>query len=130
MNREIVFWSIGDYERLMHESIEEAIEDMLGCFALPDGKWSDNLPETVEVKGYARMQPSLQEGCSLDHLMEWLDDEYGDPDRIGGTMPTEAMLVAERAFHAIVLAEYESFMCEDIEKQTVNVREWIEKHPR
>jgi hypothetical protein len=127
--RPIVYWAVGEYERLTHETETAALEDWLEQFALPGGKWADNMPGTVEVIGYARMVPTLRDYDSLNHLLEHLDGEFGDPEG-GWTDPTEAMLAAERVFHSIVLAEYEPWMCEPVYHKTINVRDWIDAQER
>lgn len=65
---DIVWWSVGEHERLTHETRDEAIDGYLEMFALPGGQWADDLPETVEVIGYARMVPTLRDGDSSQNL--------------------------------------------------------------
>lgn len=125
--RPIVYWSVGERERLAHETEEEAIRDFLEVFALPEGKWADHLPTTVEVVGYARVAPTLRDGETLEHTLEYLDEEYGDPDG-GWTEPTEAMRAAERAYHAAILADYECWACAPAEWHTVDLRQWLAEH--
>jgi hypothetical protein len=122
--RRIVYWSVGEQERLAHETMDDAIRDYLETWLLPGGDWANNLPNEIEVVGYARMQPTFRRLDTLEYTLEYLDEEYGDPDG-GHTVPTPAMMVAEAAYHAAVLGEYESWMCEPVLRRTVDVREWI-----
>lgn len=127
---DIVFWSVGEEERLSHYTEDDAIEDFLSMFALPGGAWADNTPTSLELVGYARMEMSLHPGSTVDRTLELLDDEYGDPDG-GYSRPTEAMLEAEKAYHAAIVKEYEPWMCEPVVRKTVDVAKWIEEnqHP-
>lgn len=123
----IVGWAIGDGdEHSMHDTRAEAIDDWLDMFVLPGGKWDDRTPETVEVVGYARVVPVLRDGDSLDRLLGYLDEEYGDPDA-PWSEPTDAMRAAERRFHEVVRDEYEPWMCEPVRREMINVREWINR---
>jgi len=119
--REIVFWHIGDTEQLEHESLDEAVEAHLDACG-------ERLPERVTVTGYARVKPSLGEGFSVEHALEALDEELGDPGVTDYTEPTPTMLEAERVFHAAVLAEYESWACEEVTTREVVVADWRKEH--
>jgi hypothetical protein len=119
--RETVFWSVGDLDPLRHETVDEAVADFLDIYA--DKSW----PPTLKVTGWARVQPSLREGSALEGILEHLDEKYGDPDG-GWTDPTPKMIEAERAFHAAVLDEYETWQCEPVTTVEVNVTEWLAKH--
>ncbi|MFA4971330.1 MAG: hypothetical protein WC683_01870 [bacterium] len=126
--REVVYWSVGGHEtELTHETMEEAIDYYLEEFALPGGKWADNLPDEIEVVGFARVQLMMRPGDTLERTLECIDEEYGDPDG-GWTEPTPAMLAAEAAYHAVVLAEYEPWMCEPVVRRQVDVRAWLAEH--
>ena len=88
----------------------------------------DELPAHIEIQEYERMAVTLSGVYTLERLLESLDEEDGNPD--GPTEPTPAMVVAEAAFHAAVLAEYKSWNVESVPGtlERVDVREWIQEH--
>jgi len=115
----IVYWSVGESEKLVHETINAAIKEHLEHYhELSDA------PHEIIVVGYSRMQPVLSDNDTLEHTLEYLDEEFGDPDG-DRTKPTEKMREAERAYHAVILAEYESWMCEPVVRHVVDLRRWI-----
>ena len=119
--REIVFWAPEDADELSCDDLDEAIQDAL--------EEMDELPVILEMWGYARMQPTPPGGFTdwaLEDLLEMLDGEYGDPDNT--STPTEAMRKAAETFVASVLKEYVVWMCEPVEKRTINVAEWIQEN--
>ena len=117
--REIVAWSCDpDGERLDHDSMDEAVASYL------DDIEPANWPETLEVYGYARMEITLPNGSALESLLEYLDEEYSDPDDEAAG-PTAKMAEAERAFLDVVQAEYEPWACEKVDTITVNVQDWV-----
>lgn len=123
--REVVFWSVGEQENLYHETMEEAANNFIETWRLPfTGEWPEDQPDVIELVGYAREEPSICPGISLDHLLEHLDEEYGDPQG-GIDDPTPAMIAAEKAFHEVVLAEYETWACKPVTRRLVNVRAWL-----
>lgn len=117
-----------DAERITATTIAEAV-----------GEWADyvadamplrELPETIEVYGYAPMElpPPIEASRWVDplgRLLEWLDEEYGDPEGVP-TLPTDAIRDAELAFLRTVLAEYKAWMCERVCTRTVRVRDYID----
>lgn len=121
-NREIVYWDCSYHEQLTYEDQDEAIEAYLDD--LDDVK---NLPETIEVNGYARMVFNPAHCHALTHVLEHMDEEYGDPDG-GYTEPTEAMKAAEKVFLEAVAKEYTPWACEVVKTIKVNVKEWIAKN--
>lgn len=119
--RRVVYWTCDEEaERLTATTVEQAVR-----------KWAVDhvgpLPETVTVYGHAPVVPNplRYEGTLLDALIEWLDDEYGDPDG-SPTQPTDDMHAAERAFIEAVLAEYQPCTCEVVEERTVRVRDYVD----
>jgi hypothetical protein len=126
-----IFWSVEDNEELSHTDLEDAVEEYLDDFMSPrmtQADW-DAIPETVEVIGYKRMDPltvgSVDHYGPLDHLLESLDDEFGDPNG-NPTDRTSAMEDAAEEFVGKVLAEYTVWACEPSgEKETINCRDWI-----
>jgi len=123
IDRKIEFWGREEDEHLTHTEMDPAIEEIL------DGMDNINaLPETIEVCGYAHTEPSSK-GINehvLEHLLEWLDEEYGDSDKYSD--PTDGMKEAADTFVAAVLAEYTVWACDLVKKETVNVQEWIKEN--
>ncbi len=119
-------------EILAHEDIDEAIgaelEQMLSPGMAPK-EILRALPDEIEIHGYDRMEPDLvgYTAFVVNRLLESLDETYSDP---GGdcTIPTKGMLAAAEEFVKKVLAEYTPWACEKVSTETVNVREWVEKH--
>lgn len=126
--REIAFWTVGESNRLSHETMEEAVEAFVeaigGWPSLDVETWPDALPHQLEVCGYVRMRPELREGATLECTLGYLDEEYGDDDGFCWTKPTLKMQLAESAYHEAVLAEYKSWMHEPAVRRIVYLRAW------
>src|SRR5690554_6227942 len=102
----IAYWGRVDDERLRHETMHDAVEDILDGLPEP-------LPSHITVFGYARVIIDPFSLNVLDDLIEQLDVEYGDPERCNEvTSTTAAMRRAEHEFVAAVLAEYEPWACQ------------------
>jgi hypothetical protein len=125
MEPEVVFWGLEDEEYLSCYTLDEVMERIF------DECYPDPFPEKVTVCGYARekIDPSILEDSLIGHALEYLDEEYGDPDG-GYTEPTENMKKAERTFIEAILKEYESWTCKAVCKEEIIVADWIKKnHP-
>jgi hypothetical protein len=125
--RKVDYWGAQEEERLIYDDKNEAIEAILEDLGIED---IADMPETIEVCGYARMRPNIVEsykGDILERLLESLDEEHADPEG-DRTEPTEAMQEAEAAFLAVIQKEYEAWGCEEIIRETVNVKEWVKAH--
>ncbi len=113
------YWAFGEEDHFSATEPEEAIGHYLEA--------CDPLPETIEIHGYSKVIATT-EGCHpLEHLLECMDEEYGDPDG-GAPDETDAMRAAEKAFLAVVEAEYMPWACDRVSSETINVKEWVEKH--
>lgn len=126
MDNEIVFWDCCDSEELYHSDKDEAIEAFLDGFMLPVMKPEDwaAVPKTIEVSGYVRAKVDRNlDGIPLEHILELLDEDYGNPD--AETKPTKRMKEAEKEFLKVVLEEYFVWNCEKVCKEEVNTMEWI-----
>lgn len=125
MVRTIKFWGSEDDERLMHTEMDDAVESIL------EGMEEDvnNLPETIEVFGFASRKPNVKQWAEdvLHKLIESLDEEFGDPDD-GYTATTDGMKEAADTFVTAVLKEYTVWACEFVKRETVNVQEWIKEN--
>lgn len=123
--REVVFWGSGDDVELAHDDIDDAIAWKL------DGIADRHLPRTVEIVGYARMRVVVAgrlEEDVLDHVLEALDGEYGDPDADEATIATPAMEHAARLFVDTVAGWYRPWMCEPVVHVTIDVASWVLEH--
>ena len=135
-DRQVKFWGPPEAERLIHDDVDEAVEDILDdMYPTPIA----DLPETIEVVGYAPMAVSMNivdtiysDDSPLEMVIERLEEEYGDPEGENEVDITERMKAAERHFLQVVRDEYQPqcWACEEITRVTINVREWIEKHRR
>lgn len=119
---DIVFWDCDEgAEELRHTSIGRAVED-----------WADQLdgalPETVTVYGWTRAEtgPVIRGMAGpfglLESLLERLDEDYGGDDP---SSPTPAMIEAEKAFLAVIAAEYVPWTCELVERRAVPVADHV-----
>ena len=129
-DRQVKFWGPPEAERLIHDDIDEAIADILDDMHLTP---ISELPETIEVVGYAPIQISVNKMRDpLEDIIERLDEDYGDPDGVRETEITNKMRTAQRYFLKVVRDEYQlqCWACEEITRETINVRKWIEKNRR
>jgi hypothetical protein len=109
------YYGSPDDERLIATSEDEAIEGILEDY--------EKDPETLTICGYAPRVPNWKWYTPLEHLLESLDEDYADPDG-SNTEPTQAMKDAEAAFLAVIKAEYEVWMCDEVSRSEVNIAEW------
>jgi hypothetical protein len=126
-----VYWDCRDVEDLQHSDINDAIEEYLDLFLeqkMTPEEVLAALPETVDVKGYARRTVDRKGLYPLALLLETLDDEYGGNEAAKKTYPSAKMLEAEKAFLDVVLSEYAPYWCEPVTEKTVNTKEWIEEY--
>lgn len=117
----VEFWDHPDKDIIRYHTIEEFVEDILECFPLHG---CQGRPSSVLVHGYARMEISLAAGSTLERVLEWLDEEYGDPDGSDNTEPTEEMIEAEKELHNAILRGYHSWACERVVEVVVNLTRW------
>lgn len=128
--RKPIFWDARDSERLTHDNKDDAIYDALDYMQMIDldaGKWT--LPRTMVVRGMAPMR--VRAGTPerlLEHILEMLDEEHGDPASSHISDPTPAMLAAAKALIEVVEREYVSWACEEVTSEAINVREWMAKN--
>ena len=127
--REIEYWSVGEQERLSHETIDEAVEWFLDGVGGGTEGLRPFLASTIEVIGYARMEPGIEflKSALLERALEALDEEYAGPDG-DYSEATEAMKAAEEVFIQAILAEYTPWTCEQVCTRKVNVEEWVKEH--
>ena len=117
MNR--IYYSTSlENERMTAESPEEAVEEMLED-AHSDGIW----PDAVQTYAYVPMEAHgwpLHASDLLEHIIEEIDEEYGDPDE--APEPTPVLVEAAREFCAVLRAEYRVWWCVRAPKKDVLVQ--------
>lgn len=120
--REPKFWDCSAHrEQLTHTTIDEAVES----WAAGQPR-AATLPEFVTVYGFAPMElPSASRlsADALDHIIEQLDEEHGDPD--DSTEPTTAMREAALQFAETIRGEYVPWMCEQVAAKAVRVADHV-----
>ncbi len=133
--REIVFWTCDDDgEYLTHSDRNDAIEELLDANLAPGmtaAQVLEELPETIDVYGYARMKVETRATVPEDlvrAVLDDLDETYSGPDGSLTEEPTAAMLDAARALIAAVVAEYKPWACERVTTEHVDVNAWIREH--
>jgi len=122
MSDTIYYSTRPDEERLLHETAEDAVE------ALLDDMSEDALaalPDTVPVYGWVRtsIKGHLTPEETVDDMLEYLDEEYGDPDGNMTNERTPAMVEAAKAFIAAIEADYIPWTCERGPVETFDIRE-------
>lgn len=113
--------------------------DPLGDYVVPCGTFKDAVERAVEnaedetdaevtevkVAAWRRpaVPPSFLRGSVLEHALERLDEEFGDPDG-DDTEPTAEMRAVEKKFIDDLLALYKPEILEAVEIVRVDVAEW------
>jgi hypothetical protein len=117
------YWGPPDEERYSHTELEEAIEAALDA--------CDSLPATLELvamRSRALSISDLEPELILEQALEYLDEEYGDPEG-ERTEPTEAMRQAAKALCEVVIRDYEVWTCYLAAKVIVSdPAEWVMKN--
>lgn len=126
--KEVVFWDCEDSEKLVHEDQDDAVECFLDSLLEPGvSVVQQELPETIEVKGYARMDVGITAEEVLEAAIDTLDQEYGDPN--GDCFePTEAQMVAAQEFADKFNLDYRCYACEPVVTEVVNTMDWIREN--
>jgi hypothetical protein len=115
--REVEFWSaMEDDDSLCETDIDQVIQDVI------DYNGRSELSSEIEVYGFAKRELEIQDGISLEYLIERLDDDYGNPHT--GILITQKMKDAERVFHEAIKSEYKVWACDLVEKRTINIDQW------
>lgn len=111
-------WGCPDDENLYHTDQDDLIEAIL------DGM-PDPLPEKITIAGFSPMELNLNPGDVLDSLLERLDEDFSNPNG-DATVATEKMKEAEKAFLAVIKAEYDVWTCKEVCRKEINVEDWRE----
>lgn len=123
------FYGMENTERLEFDDPDEVVDRYLDDAVNTPGESFDSVAERlafpIEVCEYEPMEiPDAQDiaNSALEHALENLDEEYGDPDG-DNTEPTEAMKAAALSFGRAVVADYVPWACEQTGKVIEYTRE-------
>ena len=126
MTDETLLWGEDGDELLSCRNANSAIESYL------DGFWPEILRETHEVTVFEYRPVTIQIsdcGSPLENVLEYLDEQYGDPDGTPDYAGAQEMQDAEKAFLDTVISHYKPWACEQTGKSvTVNALEWVREH--
>jgi len=113
-----------DDESLIHEDLDEYMEEVLSMYAA-----DATLPETITVCGYVRqkLEPTWIADMVLDPIIEWVDEEHGDPNE--STKQTDGMKKAAKEFAEKFVKEYHVWSCDQVSTEEVNVAQWRKDNP-
>ena len=125
--RPVVGYGIDDPEILIDNEDElECVETYL------DRLHGEPLPRTLVLRSYKRMDAAsrIMRSEVLEALMEDVEENFGGEHRNPEDAATPAMAEAEKAFLAVVAAEYVPWQCEvdptlDL---TIDVEAWVREH--
>lgn len=111
-------YGLGDDLLLDHERpdqvVKRELERAVTRVGEPVEATAERMTWPMRVCEYRRMTLPTAESCagsSLYNLLGRLDEDFAGPSD-APTSPTPAMVAAEKAFHAAVLAEYVPWMVE------------------
>ena len=111
-------WGGENCDRFHYTTLDDAITDAV--------EGMPSTPDTVEIFAMRRItvDPGFVSAVGvIDHILENLDDEYGDPDCASD--PTDAMRLAAENLCAVVLREYVPYTMEKVLAVRVNTADWI-----
>ena len=120
---QIDFWGLEGSETLHTSDKDEAIQEALE-------QDFEFLPFTLEICGFNRMKPYLSEATRenlLENIYEVLDETFGGPDGETTRAPKE-IEEAFKSFVDLLLSKYQSWACEVVTKEKVDVKKWVENH--
>jgi hypothetical protein len=122
-----VYWGPPGEERYSSSDIEEVIEMVLD-HAHP------GVPGTITV---VAMSPRIMTAKDvspdtiLENTLEYLDEEYGDPDG-DHTDPTPAMGEAAQKLAEVIARDYEVWICDEVlrvELDKEDIATWLKVNP-
>ena len=138
----------GEYyeENLKSETLHEALINYVERLPQFGSSYTDSQPirawlqqrikngqvkPKVNLYRYIQLKPSYDARSLVEHLVEQLDEEYGDPD--GPELPTNAVERKwERAaavFIKTVLEDYHGWVCDVAEKFEIDILEHLRENP-
>ena len=126
MADETMLWGEWDDEVLTCRDAESAIESYL------DMAFPEEFESIGDVTVFEYRPVTIQTsdcGSPLEGVLEYLDEQYGDPDGTPAYAGTQEMRDAEKAFLETVIKHYKPWACEQTGKSvTVNALEWVREH--
>lgn len=120
--KEVVFWSCGDGDdSLSHVDQYDAIEDFLDD--IPVIEW----PIELELFGYAPLKPDIEglAKSTIDKLIEYIDEELGDPEEYSDTKCSDKMLKNAKKLVESIIEEYDNFVYEVVTKEVIKTEDYI-----
>lgn len=120
----VAFWNYANIDR-RHKgyitTIKELMEDLYNMFG-------DNLPETIEIVGYAPVKIDIDEMAdwAIGSLLFKLDEKYAsEEDYSPPTLPTVKMKNAAKEFVEKVAKEYDVDVYEEVCRKTVHPKDYL-----
>ena len=118
MNEKYIGYGIEDQERL------DADPDNVMEYQL-DGMSPSDWPETIEIFEHEPRIVSLDTKDVLDHVYEYLNEEYGDPYG-NSEEPSEAVVAKTQELVDLIKSEYLSWVCDkNGNSKIINVHDWV-----
>lgn len=123
---EIVYWQAGpESEHLVHATLDAAVEEYLEGISIHEA------PETIQVRGYARIPAQVDERRVLQGIYEEIEEELGDPDGFAFAVETseEVQRLAgqlARAVEAHWLTV--GYACKAMQEVSIEVMPWVRTH--
>ena len=124
-----VYYDDPQKETLYHTQVDDAVADILDS----QFETREDYPEYLSVAAFTRMIPASghykypSPFSPLQELLQWLDEEYSDPED-PDTDSTPQMKDAESRFVQAVLLGYRSYWCEVTTTTRIRVRTWLHQH--
>ena|SRR3990167_4767121 len=105
-------WGLDESERIHCTGFDEALEEARDAHY----ETGDSGPKTELILAWRRMKVDVPSHDVLEHVLEILEEEYGDP--YGDYVPetTRTMTEAAEAFAAVIEREYKPWACEPVVK--------------
>ena len=140
-DRKIAGYIVNDSNDRITEDENEAVENYLDnfydgplCAESKTPVLAEPFPRKLSVQPYVRMDVTgtiRNGGDALLNLLEWIDEEHGDPEGDFEQPRFQEMEEAEKAFLARIAELYVSWNCEEHgEAIEVDVEEWLRDNGR
>lgn len=133
MNQSDEMYGLPDDERLEWDEgavLDRILDDAVKTPGEPFADTASRIDWPIRIHVYRRADISgMAEGIArdaLEHALEYLDEEHGDPDG-DATSPTKAMEAAALAFAQAVVKDYVSWACEPTGEVIEYTREQVER---
>lgn len=117
-------WEVAETGNLHYDQADAISEYLDECDKTTIREMVKTRP-TLTLVEFKRMEIDPARLGVLEHLLEFLDEEYGNQDG-DWTTPTPDMKSAELTFIKAVLKEYEVWQCEPTgKKEEVDILQWV-----